>query len=214
MWLGLVEWRNNVWYIHYLSYERLQWETMGRNCLKNYIWWLFLFLCFCSYGYQEFTYLFVKLWVLGQRTYEEKDIMTNCEGLFSWYILKTFSDNPGGENTCKSDNISSQIARSFDATTLSEKQDFLINRINSLESTKKEMSHLNGTRKNIVYSPHLCCYRHIPCSLSWAFSTQQEGPRAGLEQPSCFSLAEMESQLPLLGAKVPSSSRKASLWGC
>lgn len=82
----------------------------------------------------------------------------------------------------------------------------LINSINSLESTKKKMSHLNGTRENIFYSPHLCCYRYIPCSLSWSFSTQQEGPRADLEQPHCFSLAEMESQLPLLGAKVPSSS--------
>lgn len=40
-------------------------------------------------------------------------------------------------------------------------------------------------------------------------SKLNEGPGADLRSLSCFSLVEMESQLPLLGAKVPFSPGKA-----
>lgn len=80
----------------------------------------------------------------------EKDAMSNFKVLFWWYFLMNSSKKPGWESICKSENIFSDTARSFGAKMSwggkkekRERGNYLNNGINSLESTKREMSHLN-----------------------------------------------------------------------
>lgn len=88
----------------------------------------------------------------------------------------TSSKGPVWESTCKSENISSHIARPWGAKTLPEKQNLLINSINSLESTKKEMSHLNWTRENIFTVPTYAATDIFPAVWAWPSQLSRGAP--------------------------------------
>ena len=68
-----------------------------------------------------------------------------------------------------------------------------------------------GESIETVFKIPTCTVSNKYIAASVGPSKLNRGPGADLESRSCFSLVEMESQLPLLGTEVPSSPGKACL---